>query len=133
MRSTNTALSLIAVQGIALAALTATPALASGGGDDEVRVGGSCSSRAGWEMRARWDDDHRIEVGGQVDSGRAGQAWTWKIKHNGSVSSSGHATTDSDGSFKVERALVDLAGVDHCVFRAVRVRTGEVCRGTIDW
>ena len=40
--------------------------------------------------------------------------------------------TGSSG-FEVRRALVDLPGVDHCVFRAERLRTGEVCRGVIDW
>ena len=89
---------------------------------------GSCSGTAGWEMRAKWDDDQRIELRGRVEDTGRRQTWAWKIKHNGSVSASGRAVTGSSG-FEVRRALVDLPGVDHCVFRAERLRTGEVCRG----
>jgi hypothetical protein len=99
--------------------------------DDEVRKGGSCTGPASWVMQARWDDDNRIEVRGEVHS-RSGQAWSWKIKHNGSVSAQGRAVARA-GQFEVRRSLVDLAGTDHCVFRAVRTKTGEVCRGAIDW
>ena len=77
--------------------------------DDEVRKTGSCSGTAGWEMRAKWDDDERIELRGRVEDTRSGQTWTWKIKHNGSVSAQGRAVTGSSG-FEVRRALVDLAG-----------------------
>jgi hypothetical protein len=100
--------------------------------DAEIRRSGSCSGKSDWQMRAKWDDDSRIELRGRVENTRSGQTWSWKIKHNGSVSASGRAVTRS-GSFEVRRALVDLPGVDHCVFRAERVRTGEVCRGRIDW
>jgi len=100
--------------------------------DDEVRRSGPCSGKADWEMRAKWDESERIELRGRVEHTRSGQIWTWKIKHNGSVSAQGRAVTRS-GGFEVRRALVDLAGVDHCVFRAERVKTGEVCRGRIEW
>ena len=121
------------VLGVVAALLVAgLPSSVSASDDDEVRKGGSCSGSANWEMRARWDDDHRIEVRGQVDHARSGQSWSWKIKHNGSVSAQGRAVARS-GQFEVRRSLVDLAGTDHCVFRAVRVTTGEVCRGAIDW
>jgi hypothetical protein len=100
--------------------------------DDEVRKGGSCSGSADWEMRARWDDDNRIEIRGEVDHTRSGQSWSWKIKHNGSVSAQGRTVARS-GRFEIRRSLVDLAGTDHCVFRAVRLKTGEVCRGAIAW
>jgi len=108
------------------------PSSVSASDDDEVRKGGSCSGGADWEMRARWDDDNRIEVRGEVDHTTSGRAWSWKIKHNGSVSAQGRAVARG-GDFEVRRSLVDLAGTDHCVFRAVKVRTGEVCRGAIDW
>lgn len=109
-----------------------TPGSGAASGDDEVRRSGSCSASATWQLRAREGDDGRIEVRGEVDHTASGQTWTWQIKHDGSVSASGRATTSS-GSFGVRRSLVDLAGVDRCVFRAVRVKTGEVCRGVIDW
>jgi hypothetical protein len=112
--------------------ITLLPAVSSARGDDEVRRTGSCSGTADWRVRARSDDDQRIELRGRVSGTRSGQAWTWKIKHNGSISAQGRAVT-RDGYFEVRRSLVDLAGVDHCVFRAVRASTGEVCRGRIDW
>ncbi len=99
--------------------------------DQEVRKSGSCSGRADWEMRLKWDDG-RLEVRAEVDHSRSGKTWSWKIKHNGSVSASGRTVTRA-GGFKVRRTLVDLAGTDRCVFRAVRQKTGEVCKGTIDW
>jgi hypothetical protein len=111
--------------------LAATPSSVRAS-DYEVRKSGSCSGKANWEMRARWDDDERIELRGRVEDTRSGQTWAWKIKHNGSISASGRAVT-RDGQFEVRRALVDLPGVDRCVFRAERLRTGEVCRGVIDW
>ena len=118
--------------GAATAVLVAMVPSAVSASDDEVRRSGSCSGTADWRMRAKWDDDQRIELRGRVFNTRSGQTWTWKIKHNGSVSAQGRAVTGS-GYFEIRRALVDLAGVDHCVFRAERVRTGEVCRGRIDW
>jgi hypothetical protein len=105
-----------------------------GDDDDEVRLSGSCKAGSGWEMRAKTDSDGRIELRGRVESSGAGQRWNWKVKHNGSVSASGSAVTAGESaSFEVRRDLVDLAGVDLCTFRAVRPRTGEVCRGTIRW
>ena len=104
----------------------------SGSADDEVRRTGSCSATADWRLRAKTDDSGRIELRARVFNTRSNQAWNWTIKHNGSVSAHGRAFTSS-GYFEVRRALVDLAGVDRCVFRAERVRTGEVCRGRIDW
>ena len=118
--------------GTAAAVIVALIPSGAGASDDEVRRSGSCSGTSDWEMRAKWDSEQRIELRGRVENTRAGQAWTWKIKHNGSVSAQGRAVTGSSG-FEVRRALVDLAGVDHCVFRAERQRTGEVCRGRIDW
>jgi hypothetical protein len=119
----------VAVLGTVLAMLALPPAASA---HDEVRREGSCTGNAEWEVRAKGDDDQRIELRGRVDHTRSGQVWVWKIKHNGSVSASGRRVAGSDG-FEVRRSLVDLAGVDHCVFRAVRQRTGEVCRGIIDW
>jgi hypothetical protein len=118
--------------GAATAAIVVMLPASVSASDDEVRKTGSCSRTAGWEMRAKWDDDQRIELRGRVEDTRAGQTWTWRIKHNGSVSAQGRSVSGSSG-FEVRRALVDLAGVDHCVFRAERVKTGEVCRGRIDW
>jgi hypothetical protein len=116
-----------------LALLAGPPSVASGG-DDEVRQSGSCTGTADWEVRAKADDDLRIEFRAKVDSTRGGKAWKWKIKHNGWVSASGSVSTSgSSGSFEIRRSFVDLHGADRFVFRAVRLRTGEVCRAVIDW
>ena len=100
--------------------------------DDEVRREGSCSGKADWEMSAKWDDDERIELRGRVEDTGRGQTWAWKIKQQRQRLRVRRAVTGSSG-FEVRRALVDLPGVDHCVFRAERLRTGEICRGAIDW
>ncbi|MCB0909776.1 MAG: hypothetical protein KDB63_21975 [Nocardioidaceae bacterium] len=108
----------------------AAPAEASGGGP-RVEKRGPCTKSAVWKVKAKGDDS-RIEVEGEVDSNRNGQVWSWKIRHNGSVSAKGQSTTKApSGSFSVERRMVDLTGPDSFVFRAVNVNTGEVCRGSV--
>src|SRR6478735_4535282 len=77
---TRTALALVTV---ALPVAAVAPASASGGGGD-VRTHGGCSGPAVWKLKAK-PDDGRIEVEAEVDSNRAGQAWGWVLKHNGSV------------------------------------------------
>jgi hypothetical protein len=106
------------------------PALASHGGGG-IRNHGGCSGTADWNLKAHRDDG-RIEVEAEVDSNRSGQVWTWTLRHNGSLSSHGSATTrGASGSFSIERRMADLAGTDHFAFRAERRATGQVCRGTI--
>src|SRR5690242_10323382 len=129
---TRTTLATIAVAALALPVAFVAPASAShGGGGNDVRTSGGCSGSAHWKLKAK-PDNGRIEVEGEVDSNRAGQVWRWRIKHNGSVSAKGKATTGgASGSFTVHRRMTNLAGTDHFVFRAVRSATGEVCRGRV--
>lgn len=104
----------------------------SGGGDDDrvIRTG-SCSGGADWKLKVKTDDG-RLEVEGEIDSNVAGQRWRWTIRHNGSVSDRGTGTTTArSGSFQVERTIVNLAGTDAIVFRAVR--DGQVCRGVVNY
>lgn len=117
---------------VAVLALTAiTPAEASGGG--RVIKTGSCSANADWKLKAK-PDDTRIEVEAEVDSNVNGQTWSWRIKHNGSVSAKGTNKTHApSGSFSVNRFMVDLAGTDTFVFRAVNTKSGEVCKGTVSF
>lgn len=111
--------------------LSAQPALASGGDDDEQIRRGSCSASTDWKVKAKTDDG-RIELEGEVDSNRNGQTWRWKIKHKGTVSARGTSrTTGPSGSFDVERRLTDLPGTDAFVFKAKNAATGEVCRGRL--
>jgi hypothetical protein len=103
-----------------------------GGGDDDrvIRTGG-CSGSADWKLKVKTDDG-RLEVEGEVDSNRAGQTWAWTLRHNGSVSARGTATTTPrSGSFEVERKIVDLAGTDRVVFRATYA--GQTCRGVVNY
>jgi hypothetical protein len=103
----------------------------SGGDDDRVIRTGSCSGGADWKLKVKTDDG-RLEVEGEIDSNVAGQRWHWALRHNGSVSDRGVATTTArSGSFEVERTVVNLAGADALAFRAVR--DGQVCRGVVNY
>lgn len=113
---------------VALTFVTGAAAMAN---DDDVIRRGGCDGIATWKLKAK-PDDGRLEVEGEVDSNRNGQVWRWRFKHDGSVSAKGRSTTRGpSGSFEVERRIVDARGKDHIVFRAVNVRTGAVCRGSL--
>jgi hypothetical protein len=108
----------------------ASPAFAND--DDRVRRG-SCTGSADWKVKVG-PEDGRLEVEGEVDSNRSGQTWRWRIVHNGSVSALGTRTTGGrSGSFEVRRVSVNLRGTDAFVFRGVNARSGEVCRGTVNY
>jgi hypothetical protein len=113
------------------AGLAAPAASASGDDDDRVTRTGTCSGSADWKLKVKTDDG-RLEVEGEIDSNVSGQRWRWTLRHNGSVSDRGVGTTTGrSGSFEVERKVVDLAGTDTLVFRAVR--DGQVCRGVVNY
>lgn len=115
-----------ALGGLALIA----PAADASGGTPGVQRTGTCAG-ATWKLKAK-PDDGRIEVEGEIDSNRSGQVWSWRLKHNGSVSAKGRKKTGgASGSFQVERRMANLAGPDHFVFRAEHA--GQVCRGTISF
>jgi hypothetical protein len=102
-----------------------------GGDDDRVIRTGGCTGGADWKLKVKTDDG-RLEVEGEIDSNVAGQRWRWTLRHNGSVSDRGAATTTPrSGSFEVERKVVNLRGTDTLVFRAVR--DGQVCRGVVNY
>jgi hypothetical protein len=133
-RSARTVLAALTVSALALpltTALTIAPALASHGGDGEVRTHGGCDGPAVWKLKVK-PDSGRIELEAEVDSNHSGQVWRWRIKHNGSVSAKGSSTTSgASGSFSVERRMADLAGTDHFALRAVRRANGDLCHGKI--
>jgi hypothetical protein len=109
-------------------AISAAPAQAND--RDKIRVG-SCTGTTDWKVKVG-PDDGRLEVEGQVDSNRAGQTWSWRIVHNGSISASGTRTTLApSGSFTVRRTVLNRLGTDTITFRAQNTRSGEVCRGTV--
>ncbi len=130
IRGRITAITLLTAVGAATVGLTASPAAA---GDDRIIRTGACSAGADWKLKVKTDNG-RLEVEGEVDSNRNGQVWRWRIKHNGSLSAHGRATTRGpSGSFSVSRRIVNLAGTDHIVFRAQDRASGQVCRGRIDF
>ena len=107
-----------------------SPAMAN---DRDVIREGGCSGASDWKLKAS-PENGRIEVEGEVDSNRNGQTWRWRLKHNGSTSARGTATTRApSGSFEVRRVVVNLAGTDHLTFRAINTGNGEVCRGSVDF
>lgn len=113
---------------IMLVAGAAVPAQAKDG--DVVRRG-DCSAGTDWKLKVS-PEDGRLEVEGEVDSNRNGQRWSWRLKHNGTLSARGVGyTAGPSGSFEVRRLMVDLTGTDTVVFRARRPATGEVCRGVV--
>jgi hypothetical protein len=113
-----------------VATLAAAPALAN---DGDVIRRGSCSGSTAWKLKAS-PEDGRIEVEAEVDSNHDGQSWRWRLRHNGSLSARGTATTSGpSGSFEVRRVVVDAAGTDRLVFRARNPQTGEVCRGVLGY
>ncbi len=113
---------------LALGAVGAFPAAASGGG---IEHRGSCSMNSHWKLKAKGDNG-RIEVEGEVDSNKAGQTWTWTILHNGGVSARGTATTQPpSGSFEVRRLLVNAAGTDQIGWRSTNTGNGETCSGSL--
>jgi hypothetical protein len=112
----------------AVVAVVAAPAYAN---DDDVVRRGSCSGSTDWKLKAS-PEDGRIEVEGEIDSNHNGQTWRWRLRHNGSLSAKGTATTQGpSGSFEVRRVVVDAADADRLVFRARNPRTDEVCRGVL--
>jgi hypothetical protein len=125
-RHRSTAGALLAV--LTVPVLVAAPAFAN---DDDVIRRGSCSGSTDWKLKAG-PEDGRIEVEAEVDSNRDEQTWRWRLRHDGSLSARGTATTHGpSGSFEVRRVVVDASGTDHLVFRARNPRTGEVCRGVL--
>ena len=97
----------------------------------DVIATGACSGRAHWKVKAG-PDNGRIEVEGEIDSNRSGQRWTWRLRHNGALTSSGvRYTAGASGSFTVRRVVTNAAGPDTLVFTARRPATGQTCRGVV--
>ena len=114
----------------AIVTTTAPAALAND--DDRVRRG-NCTGSTDWKVKVS-PEDGRLEVEGEVDSNRRGQTWRWRLVHNGSTSATGtRVTRGASGSFEVRRVMVNLRGTDTFVFRARNTRSGEFCRGTLNY
>jgi hypothetical protein len=97
---------------------------ASGGGTVVSRHG-TCVGGATYTLKAKHDNG-LVEVEWQVDSNRAGQVWTVRLRDNGTLFFSGHRTTQApSGSFTVRRSTANRAGGD--LIRARSVHGDAVC------
>jgi hypothetical protein len=114
-----------------LTGLGATAPASAKDGDGRVIVTGECSRRADWKLKAK-PDDGLLEVEFEVDSNRSGQRWSWTIRHDGSVVSSGRRTTQApSGSFSVERRIGDAPGTHTVSATARNLASGETCRASL--
>jgi hypothetical protein len=110
--------------------LSATAANASGG--TAVTRHGTCAGGgATYTLKAKHDDG-RIDVEWEVDSNRAGQSWTVRLRHNGDLFFSGQRTTQApSGSFTVHRTTGNRAGGDVIRARSVHGQTECVAQLTV--
>jgi len=105
----------------------ATSATAKAG--DVIRRG-SCSGASAWKLKLS-PENGQIEVEFEVDSNRAGQTWTVRIRQNGVLIFSGSRVTQPpSGSFTVRRLAQNHAGTDAFRARAVNTSSGEICLGS---
>jgi hypothetical protein len=117
---------------LATGMLATAPAIMAKGGDAVIKTG-SCSMSSDWKLKVN-PDNGRLEVEFEVDQNRNGQVWNVTLKHNGSAFWSGQRTTQApSGSFSVTRFTSNAAGTDTIVGKAVNPKTGEVCKGTINF
>jgi len=114
--------------------LAAAPAFASGGGGGGgggVKATGKCTASSTWKLKAKVDNSN-IQIEAEVDSGRVGQTWAWRLADNGTAVASGKAKTVApSGSFSVTRLTPNLAGKDRITLRATNAATGESCTGAV--
>ncbi|MDH2416195.1 hypothetical protein [Nocardioides sp. CER19] len=108
---------------------TAAAGPASATGDDGVRTSGACIHGGHLKLKAKHDDG-RIEVEFEVDSNRAGQNWTVRIRDDGALVVARHArTAGRSGSFSVEKKIANRPGPDK--IRARATFKNRTCTGTV--
>lgn len=110
-----------------LALALPAPALARGGGDDEVRAAGSCGRGASAELRAR-EHHGALEVEFRVRRSRDGERWNVVLVHERRVAVRTTATSRGSG-LRVRRTIPDYDGADQITARASGPR-GLTCQAT---
>jgi hypothetical protein len=115
---------------VAVSTLGATGALAAGPADSRVGSQGDCTQSSQWKLDAQ-EDNGRIRVDWEVDTGIKGQHWSWRLLHNGGESFRGNAVTKDGGSYKLEKLVIDAPGTDRIVLKSHNAATGEQCRGSL--
>ena len=130
---TRTALAALAAAALTLPVGTGRPgARPRHGGGDDVRTSGGCSGSAHWKLKAK-PDDGRIEVEGEIDSNRSGQVWRWRIKHNGSLSATGHQARPRASAGRSRSGAGWRTWPARTTSSSAPPTAGQVCRGTISF
>jgi hypothetical protein len=94
-----------------------------GGGDNDVRVAGTCGKGATSHLRVRGRDEG-IEVRFEVEHIRHAGSWRVSIVREGRVAFRGRVRARR--SFEIRRRLSDYSGADRITVRAVGPR-GLTC------
>lgn len=114
---------------IAAAVVTAaalTPSAADAAGPRQVRTG-NCAGVAVWKLKVQ-QQNRRVAVEFEVDSGRRGERWRVRMFHNGRPMRHTVATTRGlSGSFSMRQLETNRAGVDRFRVRADRIGGGGRC------
>jgi hypothetical protein len=127
MNSWTKRASMLSLAVVAAVSLTAPMSVAAKAGD-VIRTG-SCSGSADWKLKLS-PEDGRIEVQFEVETSRAGRAWSVKMWQNGNVFFTGTRTTQADGDFQVRFLRTNNAGTDTFKGQAVNLSSGQTCTGT---
>jgi hypothetical protein len=115
---------------LAVSALGATSGSVAAKSSDLI-VRGDCSAASDFKLKVGREDG-RLEVEFQVDQNRNHRLWKVSLSQNSTkVWHGSRYTRAPSGSFTVRKLLVNRAGADRIVAKAINVKTGEVCRGVI--
>lgn len=126
VRRTLTAAAALAAPAM-LAALALPGAAVARGGDDDVRVAGSCGRGASAELRVK-EKKGALEVDFRVRRGPDGERWSVVLVHERRVAVRTSATTRGSG-LRMRRTLPDYGGADTVAARASGPR-GLTCQAT---
>lgn len=125
------------IRRIALVSLLAVSALGATSGtvaakSSAVITRGDCSAASDFKLKLSPEDGRKIEVEFEVDQNRNNRLWKVALADNGTWVYRGSRRTHApSGSFSVHKLLVNRAGSDRIIAKAVNVRTGEVCRAVL--
>lgn len=101
---------------------------ASAKGSDAIVSRATCSQGHTVAKIAAKARDGRLEVELEIDSNRNGQVWTYAVRHDAALVTSGRRTTLApSGSFTVKTFAPDAAGVHRILGTARNTTTGESC------
>lgn len=108
-----------------VAASLAVATAAARGGDDDVRVRGTCTASSRSELRLKAHDDG-IRVEFRLENGARATAWHVVLLRERRIVARALLTTRGGRSTTLRRVVADWYGVESFVARAVS-RRGETC------